>query len=72
MCKKNLSPNLAIVDLSIPRVKGLDAIREIKKFSSKLYVIVLTVHNTEEYILAALQAGYVLKDATHAELCRGN
>jgi DNA-binding NarL/FixJ family response regulator len=49
----------------------MDAIREIKRQSPKTKVLVLTVHKTEEYILATLKAGaegYVLKDATHAEL----
>ena len=45
--------------------------KDIKKRFPKTRIIVMTVHKTEEYILAALQAGadgYVLKDATHEEL----
>ena len=50
---------------------GLEAIKEIKVRFPKTKILTLTVHKTEEYVYAALQAGadgYVLKDATHAEL----
>lgn len=68
---ENLTPDLLLIDLSMPRMNGLEAIGEVKKQNSDMKVIALTVHKTEEYILAALQAGadgYVLKDATHSEL----
>ena len=64
-------PDLALMDLSMPKMNGMEAIKEIKKRSPETKVLVLTVHNTEEYIYAALQAGadgYVLKESTHAEL----
>jgi DNA-binding NarL/FixJ family response regulator len=64
-------PDLILMDLSMPKMNGMDAIREIKKNNPQIYIVALTVHKTEEYILATLQAGangYVLKDATHAEL----
>ena len=70
-CVENLSPDLVLMDLSMPRMNGLEAIKEIKKRSPETKIITLTVHKTEEYILATLQAGadgYVLKDATHSEL----
>lgn len=70
-CVENLSPDLVLMDLSMPRMNGLEAIKEIKKRSPETKIITLTVHKTEEYVLAALQAGadgYVLKDATHSEL----
>jgi len=64
-------PDLVLMDLSMPKMNGFEAIREIKKMESAIKIIALTVHNTEEYILMTLQAGadgYVLKDATHDEL----
>ena len=70
-CVEALSPDLALMDLSMPRMNGLDAIKEIKKQNPEIKIIVLTVHKTEEYILATLQAGadgYLLKDANHSEL----
>jgi len=66
-----LKPDLLLMDLSMPRMNGMEAIREIKKQSPSTKIIVLTVHKTEEYVLASLDAGadgYLLKEATHAEL----
>lgn len=68
---ENLQPDLVLMDLSMPRMNGIGAIQEIKKHSPATKILVLTVHKTEEYILATLKAGadgYVLKDATHSEL----
>jgi DNA-binding NarL/FixJ family response regulator len=70
-CVENHLPDLVLMDLSLPRMNGMDAIREIKRRCPETKVLALTVHKTEEYILATLRAGadgYVLKDATHAEL----
>ena len=64
-------PNLILMDLSLPRMDGIAAIREIKKKWPKIHVLALTVHKTEEYIMATLGSGadgYILKDTTHAEL----
>jgi DNA-binding NarL/FixJ family response regulator len=71
---ENLKPDLVLMDLSLPRMNGMNAIREIKRSSPETKVLALTVHKSEEYILATLRAGaegYVLKDATHAELVLG-
>lgn len=68
---ESLQPDLVLMDLSMPRMNGMGAIQEIKKNSPATRILVLTVHKTEEYILATLKAGadgYVLKDATHSEL----
>jgi two-component system response regulator NreC len=70
-CVEKLGPDLLLMDLSMPRMSGMDAISEIKKRFPETKMIALTVHKTEEYLLATLQAGadgYVLKDATHDEL----
>ena len=64
-------PDLLLIDLSMPRMSGMDAIRDIKKRFPQTRIIALTVHKTDEYILATLQAGadgYVLKDASREEL----
>lgn len=68
---ENLRPDMVLMDLSMPRMNGIGALQEIKRSAPETKVLVLTVHKTEEYILAALKAGadgYVLKDATHKEL----
>jgi DNA-binding NarL/FixJ family response regulator len=64
-------PDLVLMDLSMPKLNGMEAIREIKKSNPGIKIIALTVHKTEEYILATLRAGadgYILKDATQDEL----
>jgi len=70
-CIAKLKPTLVLMDLSMPKMNGMDALKAIKKRSPDTKVIVLTVHKSEEYILAALDAGangYVLKDSTSSEL----
>ena len=70
-CVEKNRPHLVLMDLSMPRMNGMDAIKEIRKRVPDAKIVVLTVHKTEEYILAALKAGadgYILKDATHDEL----
>jgi len=71
---EKLKPDLVLMDLSMPRMDGMDAIREIRKRVPGTKIVVLTIHETEEYILAAFNAGangYVLKDATYDELIMG-
>ena len=70
-CAEKLLPDLLLMDLSMPKMSGIEAIIEIKKRYPATRIIALTVHKNEEYILATLQAGaegYVFKDATHDEL----
>ncbi|MBW2558342.1 MAG: response regulator transcription factor [Deltaproteobacteria bacterium] len=70
-CVQNLKPDLVLMDLSMPKTSGMDAIREIKKQFPDVRILTLTIHDEDEYILAALQSGadgYVLKDATRGEL----
>ena len=52
-----LKPDLMLMDLSMPRMNGIEAIKEIKKQHPEIKIIVLTVYKTEEYVLASLQAG---------------
>ena len=68
---EKFKPHLILMDLSMPRMNGLDAIREIKKKAPEIKILILTVHKSDEYIQAALEAGangYVLKDSSHSEL----
>ena len=68
---KEVLPDLVLMDLSMPKMNGIAAIREIKKRFPDTKILALTVHKTEEYVLAALEAGsngYILKDASHEEL----
>jgi two-component system response regulator NreC len=68
---EKLKPDLVITDVSMPRMDGVDLIRTIKKHCRETRVIALTVHQTEEYVVATLKAGadgYVLKEANYSEL----
>jgi DNA-binding NarL/FixJ family response regulator len=70
-CVEQLGPDLILMDLSMPKMNGIEAIREIKKRSPETRILALTVHKTEEFILEVLQAGadgYLLKDASSVEL----
>lgn len=63
--------DLAIVDLSMPGMSGLDLIRRIKSEFPSVSVLVLTMHGEEQYAIRALQAGangYVTKDTAATEL----
>lgn len=67
----SLSPHLVLMDLTMPGTNGIEAIAEIKRRYPEVYVLVLTIHKTDEYIHESLKAGangYILKDATQDEL----
>jgi len=64
-------PALIILDLSMPKMNGIAAIKKIKAQYPETKVLALTVHKSEEHILAAFEAGadgYCLKDAPVDEL----
>jgi DNA-binding NarL/FixJ family response regulator len=59
-----LEPDVAVLDLSMPGLNGLDAARTMLQSRPKLGVVLLTMHTEEEHIVAALRAGvrgYVVK-----------
>jgi len=64
-------PDLAILDLSMPQLNGLDAAREILQSHSRTAIILLTMHVEEHQIIAALRAGirgYVIKTQASEDL----
>ncbi len=68
---RELSPDLLILDLSMPRMDGLTALKEVKRVAPKTRVLIMTAHRNEEYIFRAIEDGadgYLLKDASAAEL----
>jgi DNA-binding NarL/FixJ family response regulator len=69
-----LSPaDLIILDISMPNLRGLEAIREIKKHYSQVKILVLTMHRKKEFIRQALADGadgFLLKEDESSELIR--
>lgn len=70
-CVDRLLPDLVLIDISMPRMGGIIAIREIKKRWPATKILVFTIHESPDYQKAALRAGadgYILKDSSCAEL----
>jgi DNA-binding NarL/FixJ family response regulator len=70
---KKSNPNLVILDISMPNLRGLEAIREIKKTYPKVKILVLTMHKKKEFLRQALQDGadgFLLKEDAGSELIR--
>jgi DNA-binding NarL/FixJ family response regulator len=76
-----LEPDVAVVDISMPLLNGIDAAREMRKSSPKTKIVILSMHADDRYVLMSLRAGivgYVLKSkaatslvqAIHA-VCKG-
>lgn len=71
---QELQPDLVMLDLSMPRMNGLDAIKDIKRVAPRTRVLILTVQKDDEYVFSAIRAGangYMLKDSSAAELMAG-
>lgn len=63
---RELRPDVALLDLEMPRLSGIEAIREIISFAAEARIVVLTTYGGDDRIHRALEAGargYVLKDA---------
>lgn len=68
---RELAPDILLLDLSMPRLNGLDALPRIKRVAPKTRVLVMTIHKTAEHVFLALDEGvdgYILKDSAAAEL----
>jgi two-component system response regulator NreC len=77
----SVHPDIAILDIGMPILNGIDAAHELKKFSQRTKIILLTRHDEDQYVTEALRAGvrgYVLKNQVATDLvnaiqqvCRG-
>jgi DNA-binding NarL/FixJ family response regulator len=64
-------PDLALLDVKMPRLTGLEATREIREHAPAVAVLILSMHDEERYLFEALKAGasgYVLKRAADTDL----
>src|SRR5256712_7401526 len=68
---QELAPDVAVLDLAMPLLNGLDAAREISRASPQTKTILLTMHTEDPYVMEALRAGvkgYVLKTQPSTDL----
>lgn len=68
---ERLKPDILIVDMMMPGLKGPEVTRQVRQRSRQTRVIILSMYNNEAYVLEALRAGaagYVLKASTGADL----
>jgi two-component system, NarL family, response regulator NreC len=69
-----LRPDVAILDIGMPLMNGIEATRQIIRRLPDLRVLILSMHANEPYIIQALKAGargYLLKDSADTDLIRG-
>ena len=71
---RETTPDLAVVDVSMPLITGLQATSEIARAAPGVRVLILSMHDNEQYFFEALRvgaSGYVLKSAVHRDLVEG-
>ncbi len=69
---QKLSPDVIIMDVSMPGLNGIEATRQIKATYADVKVIALSMHSNRRYVIGMLKAGasgYLLKDCAVSELC---
>jgi len=68
---KKLRPDIAILDIRMPKLNGIEVVRQVKSLSPNTKTLMLTAYDDDEYILALMEAGasgYLLKTAHEKEL----
>jgi len=70
---KNLKPDILVLDIRMPEMTGLEAAARLRDYSATTKAVILSMHDSEEYVVQALHAGaygYLLKDTDKAEFIR--
>ena len=68
-----LKPDVAVLDIGMPNLNGIEAAKQISESDSKTSIVILSMYSDETYILRALKAGargYLLKDSAESDLVR--
>ncbi|MFP4226848.1 MAG: response regulator transcription factor, partial [Desulfobacterales bacterium] len=68
---KKKQPDLLLLDLSMPRLSGISVIKELRRHFSDMRILVLTIHESDQYVIETFEAGangYCIKDASREEL----
>jgi len=68
---ERLKPDIVIVDISMPVLNGFEAVRRLRESSTKTQFVFLTIHESSDYVAAALAAGalgYVVKSRLATDL----
>ena len=68
---KELKPDMAIIDISMPNLRGIETTREIKMINPLTKVLILTMHKSKDYLYHSISAGadgYLLKEDSDMEL----
>lgn len=69
---KKIQPDMVLLDLTMPKINGYSVLREIRRiFSSRVKVLVLSIHDADDFVLQAFEAGadgYCVKDSSATEL----
>ncbi|CAA9201295.1 response regulator [Flavobacterium collinsii] len=66
-------PDLLILDIRMPHLTGIEVVEKLRSENNKVKIIILTTHESEEYVLGALKAGaegYLLKDSSKEEFLK--
>jgi RNA polymerase sigma factor (sigma-70 family) len=70
---QDLSPDVVIMDVAMPKLNGIEATTQIVKNNSKVSVVMLSMHADESYLIRVLSVGakgYLLKDSAEADIVR--
>jgi len=74
LCRiQELEPDVAVLDITMPELNGIDVTRRIRQTSSMTRIVILSMHAAENLIVEALQAGadgYLLKESAGKELVK--
>ncbi|MBN1165326.1 MAG: response regulator transcription factor [Candidatus Krumholzibacteriota bacterium] len=68
---RELSPDVVVMDIGLPRLGGIEAVRRIRKERPQTKIIMLTIHREESYLFKSLEAGadgYLAKDTAMEDL----